>query len=443
MATILGGPYPMEPFMPETNRRSFIKTASVASVVASGITPFAIGKPKGSRALETVNLGVVGTGGRGAGACNDSLTINQNVRLIAMGNLRPEKAKEKREHLRKTHGEKVQVEDKNVFGGLEAYEAVIDHPDVDCVLLTTSPGFRPWHIERAVNAGKHVFAEKPVCLDPAGYHACERAAAKAKAQGTAIVTGTQYRRQKNYVEAVNHIHDGMIGEPVGATARYCSTGIWYRGREAGMSDSEYQLRNWMHFIWLSGDQICEQAVHNIDAMNWIFGTPNSAYALGGNFTRPADSEMWDNMSVDYIYPGDKLVSFSCRQVPGTSADANNVIYGSEGVAYIKAINGGSHIVDHDGKTLYRSRGDIGAAYKQEHKDLIDSITNGEPIVELMQTAGSSLTAAMGRMSAYSGKPVTWDFVTKESKLDTFKQDIALGQTIESPGAAVPGKWKLT
>ena len=230
-----------------TDRREFIKTASAVTAAAS-ITPFAIGAPKGRRALEAVTLGVVGTGGRGTGACNDSLTINDNVRLIAMGTLRADKAKQKRDQLAEVHGKHASVEEANVFGGLDAYEAVIDHPDVDCVLLTTSPGFRPWHIERAVKAGKHVFAEKPVCLDAEGWHACQRAHDLAVKNGTAIVTGTQYRRQANYVEAIEKINDGMIGEPMSATARYCSTGIWYRDREPGMSDAEYQLRNWMHSV---------------------------------------------------------------------------------------------------------------------------------------------------------------------------------------------------
>ena len=425
-----------------TDRREFIKTASAVTAAAS-ITPFAIGAPKGRRALEAVTLGVVGTGGRGTGACNDSLTINDNVRLIAMGNLRADKAKQKRDQLAEVHGEKVSVEDANVFGGLDAYEAVIDHPDVDCVLLTTSPGFRPWHIERAVKAGKHVFAEKPVCLDAEGWHACQRAHDLAVKNGTAIVTGTQYRRQANYVEAIEKINDGMIGEPMSATARYCSTGIWYRDREPGMSDAEYQLRNWMHFTWLSGDQICEQAVHNIDVMNWVFGNPERCLAMGGRFTRPEDSEMWDNMSVDYYYPGDKLISFRCRQVPGTKADVDNVIHGTDGTAYIKAINGGSRIVDRKGNEIFSSRGNIGAAYRQEHKDLIDSIVAGKPIVELKQTADSSLTAAMGRESAYSGMPLTWEFMTEDSTQDTFKHGLKMTDAIESRGFAVPGSYDLT
>ena len=431
--------------MPTPDRRQFLKTATAATAAtaAASIVPFSIGAPKGRRALETVNIGVVGTGGRGSGACNDTLTINDNVRLVAMGNLRAEKAMKTRDALKEAHGEKVSVEDQNIFGGLDAYEKVIDHPDVDLVMLTTSPGFRPWHIERAVQAGKHVFAEKPVCLDPAGWHACRRSQEQAIAQGTAIVTGTQYRRQKNYVEAIKRINEGMIGEPMSATARYCSTGIWYRDREPGMSDAEYQLRNWMHFIWLSGDQISEQAVHNIDVMNWIFGNPERCFATGGRFTRPEDSEMWDQMTVDYYYPGNKLISFRCRQVPGTTVDPHNVIYGTEGACYIKAINGGASIVDKNGEDVWAMRGNIGAAYRQEHKDLVDSIVAGQPIVELQQTADSSLTAAMGRMSAYSGKEMTWDFMTNTSELDTFKHDLTIDQAMESPGYAMPGEWKVT
>ena len=199
----------------------------------------------------------------------------------------------------------------------------------------------------------------------------------------------------------------------------------------------------MHFTWLSGDQICEQAVHNIDVMNWVFGNPERCYAMGGRFTRPSDSEMWDNMSVDYTYPGEKVVSFRCRQVPGTKSDVDNIIYGSEGIAYIKAINGGSRIVDRNGKELYSERGNIGAAYRQEHKDLVDSIVAGKPIVELNQTADSSLTAAMGRESAYSGMPLTWEFMTEESEQDTFKHDLTMDMAMEPRPYAVPGEYPLT
>ena len=232
---------------------------------------------------------------------------------------------------------------------------------------------------------------------------CLDAHHKAIENGTAIVTGTQYRRQTNYVEAVKRIHDGEIGDIINMTARYCSTGIWYRPRRDGMSDTQYQVFNWMHFIWLSGDQIAEQAVHNIDFMNWVMdGPPESAYGSGGRFTRPEDSEMWDNMAVDYTYPGNRQVSFMCRQIPDTKSNNSNVVYGTKGIATIYGGNRGAEITDRQGKEIWSMKGNIGAAYQQEHKDLVDSIRAGKPIVELIETANSSMTAVLGRSGGLHG-----------------------------------------
>jgi predicted dehydrogenase len=210
-----------------------------------------------------------------------------------------------------------------------------------------------------------------------------------------------------------------------------------------MSDTQYRLFNWMHFIWLSGDQIAEQAVHNIDTMNWVMDSaPESAFGGGGRFTRPDDSEMWDNVQLDYVYPGNRVCSFMCRQIPDTQTDNGNVIYGTKGICYIGAGSGDSRITDHAGNEQWRMAGSIEAAYQQEHKDLIDSIRAGRPIVELQQTAESSLTAVMGRMAAYTGKKVTWDFVTKESQLDLFPKDLELDGARPKPEFAIPGKTPL-
>ena len=330
-----------------------------------------------------------------------------------------------------------------IHSGLDAYKQILNDADVDVVLLTTSPGFRPYHVADAVDARKHVFAEKPSCVDPVGYRICLKAHTAAEQNNTAIVTGTQYRRQSNYVEAVQMIHDGAIGDIVSATTRYCASGIWYRPRKDGMSDAEYQLRNWMHFVWLSGDQITEQAVHNIDAINWVMGgPPESAYGSGGAFTRPEDSEMWDNVCLDYVYPGDRVLSFMCRQIPNTKGDNGNVIYGTKGTVHINAGSGGSKVFDRAGNLLKELKGSIADAYRQEHKDLVDSIRAGKPIVELRETADSSLTATMGRMAAYTGQKVTWDFVTNESQLDLMPKNLTMASSLESPGHAVPGKTKL-
>jgi len=422
------------------SRRGFLGAGATASVAAGLMVHSSVAAAEETRELR---LGIVGCGGRGSGAANDSLTINDNVKLVAAADLSVAKCGSLRSALTGAHGEKVALDDAKMYGGLDGYKRVLDDPTVDVVLLTMSPGFRPAYVREAVAAGKHVFAEKPACVDPAGYRICLEAHDKAVAAGTAIVTGTQYRRQTNYIGAVEQIRKGAIGHVIGATARYCSGGIWYRQRTKEMSDAEYQLNNWMHFIWLSGDQIVEQAVHNIDAMNWVMdANPVSAFGSGGRFTRPDDSEMWDNMSIDYEYPGDRVVSFMCRQIPGAASDVSNVVYGSEGECHIGAGNSGSKILDRAGNKVWEMGGSIAAAYKQEHKDLIDSIRAGKPIVEFKQTADSSLVAVLGRIAAYTGQKVTWDFLTKESTLDLFPKNLTMDASLPAPQHAIPGRTKL-
>ena len=418
-----------------SSRRTFLGASAAATAALSSMVHSSTARAEETQELR---IAVVGCGGRGSGAILDSLNINENVKFVAAADLDGAKCENLRRAMGKRHPEKVDVADDKMYTGLDAYKRILDDPKVDVVILTTSPGFRPYHITDTVAAGKHIFAEKPTCIDPVGYHMCLKAQEQAEANKTAIVTGTQYRRQVNYIGAIEQIRAGAIGDIVSAVSRYCSNGIWYKNREPNMSDTEYQLYNWMHFIWLSGDQICEQAVHNIDAMNWVMDSaPVSAYGGGGRFTRPEDSEMWDSMQIDYEYPGNRIVSFKCRQIPGTDADNGN-----EGMCYIGAGSSGSHITDRSGKEIWKMDGSIGAAYQQEHKDLIDSIRAGRPIVELKQTADSSLTAALGRVAAYTGKKVTWDFLTKESKLDLFPKELKIDGALPAPSFAIPGKTPL-
>ncbi|WP_168566989.1 Gfo/Idh/MocA family protein [Crateriforma spongiae] len=432
------------PVQPAANRRQFLSTAGAAAgavAATSGVHTQVLGQNPQSP-TEAVRIALVGAGGRGGGAVNNTLTINPNVELVAIADIDEEKPARLRDQMAKRYEKKVKITDQSLYTGLDAYKRILDDESVDLVIFTTPPGFRPQHVMDAVDAGKHVFAEKPTCVDPAGYRVCLKAHQKAIANKTAIVTGTQYRRQVNYVEAIRRLHAGEIGDIIGATSRYCSNGIWYRNRRDGMSDTEYQIYNWMHFIWLSGDQITEQAVHNIDLMNWLMqGPPESAFGGGGRFTRPEDSEMWDSMSIDYRYPGDRFISFKCRQIPGAKGETGTKIYGSEGTAQILGGNGGAWLKDKDGNEIWSMKGDIGAAYEQEHKDLVQSIRAGDPIVEFAETAASSLTAVMGRMAAYSGQYATWDFVTKESTLQLFPDEIDLSASRES-SHAIPGKTKL-
>ena len=429
-----------ESHLKKQNRRGFMSTTAAASLAASTMVHSATAAKSESHPLR---LAVIGCGGRGRGAIDDSLTINSGVTLVAAADLRLENCQQMFKSVSKAHPDKVDVQSTKLYSGLDGYKQILDDPDIDVVFLTTSPGFRPLMIEAAVQAGKHIFAEKPVCIDAVGYHSCKASHVLAEQNKTAIVTGTQYRRQVNYIAAIEQIRSGAIGEIVNVTARYCTGGIWYRPRKEGMSDTEYQLTNWMHFIWLSGDQICEQAVHNIDTFNWVMGeNPLSAYASGGRFTRPADSEMWDSMSVAYEYPEGRTVSFMCRQIPGSQGRNDNVIYGTEGTCQIGAANSGSRIIDRQGKQIWEKEGKIKDAYREEHRALIESIRNETPIVELTQTANSSMVGVLGRVAAYSGKKVTWDFMTKQSTLDLFPKSLTWDGPLPSKGHAVPGKTKL-
>jgi predicted dehydrogenase len=427
----------------EQSRRTFIR-ASAAAAGAVGLSSMASGKPiapvKGS---DEIRIGVVGAGGRGKGACVDSMSSSEGIRLVAIGELTFDLARGARDTLKNTRvAAQVDVPDGNLFSGLDAYRQVINHDGVDLVILTTSPGFRPLHIAEAVRAGKHIFAEKPVCVDPAGYRSCLASAAQARKQGTAIVTGTMYRRQPSYVQAVERIYKGEIGRFIGGLAYYCSTGIWYRQRKPEMTDMQYQLYNWYHFVWLSGDQIVEQAVHNLDAINWIMGGPPvRAFGSGGQMTRPSDSEIYDHIDIDYEYANGAIISFKCRQIPGATPRVINTIVGTDGKAFVNP--GEAHVVDASGNETFRLKHGGINPYVQEHKELVESIRSGNPLVELEDTAASSLTAVMGRMAAYSGKEVTWDFVTKsEHRLMPDMGAISFDTPITSPGVQIPGQFKL-
>ena len=418
------------------SRRSF--TAAAAATLSTTIVHSSLAAAD----TRELRIGVIGCGGRGGGAINDSLSINEGVKLVATADLYGSKCASLWKAMREAHPGKVASAD-TIHEGFDGYRRILDDPSIDIVHVTTSPGFRPAYTLAAVEAGKHVFTEKPGCVDPAGYRVCLTAHDAAVAKGTAIVAGTQYRRQVNYLGAIEQIRNGAIGDVIGATARYCAGGIWYRPRTEGMSDAEYQMNNWYHFVWLSGDQIVEQAVHNLDTMNWVMGAnPVAAFGSGGRFTRPDDSELWDSFSIDYEYPDERIVSFMCRQIPGAATDVSNVVYGSQGECHIGAANAGSRIFDRAGKEVWEMKGSIADAYKQEHKDLIDSIRAGKPIVELRQMADSSLVAVMGRMAAYSGQQVSWKFASEESQLDLFPKDLTWTSSLPRQAAAVPGKTKL-
>jgi predicted dehydrogenase len=305
--------------------------------------------------------------------------------------------------------------------------------DIDYVILATPPGFRPIHFEAAVNSGKHVFFEKPVAVDAPGIRKVIAASEKAKQKGLNIVSGTQRRHDRAYMECMDRIHNGQMGDVVATYAYWNQGALWMKPRKPEWSMLEWQMRNWLYFTWLSGDHIVEQHIHNMDVSNWAKnGHPVKCFSMAGREVRTDANygHIFDHFATEYEYEdGTKMMS-TCRQIDGCYARVAEHIVGTKGSS-----NGHQWI---RGESTWRWEGQRQDPYMLEHKDLIASIRGQAPYVnEGVRVAESTMTAIMGRMSAYSGKEVTWEqaMASQESIVpDTF----AFGMKLEVPPVAVPG-----
>ena len=411
------------------SRRDFVKAGSAAAALLTGCAP---GDALGKQDAPTLKIGLVGCGGRGTGAAENCMNSAPNVQLVAMGDMFPDRLKTSRRQLSVIDGYKVQ--DNAVFTGFDAYKKVIDS-GVDMVLFATPPGFRPMHVEAAIDAGKHVFMEKPVAVDPVGVRKIIEAGRKAKAKKLGILAGTQYRHQASFMATISEIHNGRIGRIRGGRAYYNTGGLWVRKRLKGWSDMEWQLRNWYYFDWLSGDHILEQHIHTIDVTDWVMnGHPVKATAVGGRTVRTQElyGNIFDHFAVDYEYPGGVHVHSMARQWAQTSGHIGAYFAGQKGDAnvYRGEITG-------DSPWKYPDEISIAKAYVQEHTDLIESIRRGDPINEAEQVGESTLTAIMGREAAYTGKTIERAQIM-DSKLDLSPAEYKFGENPVRP-VPVPGK----
>ena len=443
---------------PKPNRRSFLQNGTAVAATAA-IGPMLVPRNVHSEVaapLDELRIGLVGAGGRGTGAVINNLSSNSNVKVVAIADIAENRLNTSRDTIMKKFGDtgKADVRIENCFIGVDAYEKVCEHKDVDLIVQTTPPGLRARTLRCAVENGKHSFVEKPVCVDPATYHHCLESGEMAKKKGVGIVSGTQYRRENSYKDAIKQLQDGIIGDVVSAFAYYCSSTLWFRGNEqdwkqwGGINGMEFQMRNWLYFTWLSGDHIAEQAIHNLDAINWgLGGVPEKAYGSGGRLVRAEEKfgDIYDHFSIDYDYPNNVRVSFKCRQMKGAKGLVSNRFIGTKGVMDIRPNPGRTAAVarTHGGERIWLNNGrkENNAPYEQEHMDLVASIREGKPIVEIEEVANSSMTAIMGREAAYSGQEVTFDFMTKESKLDLGVEDLNAKQNPVRP-VPRPGEYKL-
>jgi predicted dehydrogenase len=418
------------------SRRDFVKTGAVVSAAAmlsrtGGV--FAAGSDK-------IHIGLIGCGDRGTEAAMDCIRAADGVELVAMADLFKDKLDKSLQGIKEDFADKVKVTQESCFVGFDAYSKLLGC-DIDMVILAGPPGFRPRHLKAAIEAGKHVFMEKPAGVDPAGIRSVIKTSELARQKGLAIVAGTQRRHQAHYTEIMKRIHNGDIGQVLAAQCYWNGDMVdWhYEPRKSGWSDMEWQVRCWPFFVWLSGDHIFEQHVHNLDVVNWALGAhPVSAMGIGGREVRTdaGHGNVFDHFAVEYEYPNGVRVLSMCRQMIGCTNRVSENIVGSSGMSYI---DGGDGYIK--GQKAYKYQGDSPNPYVQEHADLIKSIRRGEPLNEGRQFAESTLTGIMGRMSAYTGRVLKWDWVMNASKLDLSPEKYEMGDLPVRP-AAIPGKTEL-
>ena len=358
-----------------------------------------------------LKAGVVGCGGRGTGAAMNFLNAGPNLEIVALGDAFQHRLDRCRNQLREKRN--VEIPDENCFVGFDAYKKVIDS-GIDIVLLAEPPQFRNISFEYAVQSRKHIFAEKPVAVDPVGVRAVMAAGKMAESAGLNVVVGTQRRHQRDYVKTFEMIKNGAIGELISANCYWNQSKLWHVNREPGWTDMEAMLRDWVNWCWLSGDHIVEQHIHNIDIINWFFEKhPVKAVGFGGRHRRMT-GDQYDFFSVDFSYDDGRHMHSMCRQIDGCVNNVSELIFGTKG--YTNAQN---KIWDYSGNLIWEYQyplGDDGQptnrvsvpAMDQEHINLITAIRTGGYINETQNITQSNMVAIMGRVSAYTGREVTWD-----------------------------------
>jgi predicted dehydrogenase len=416
-------------------RRDFLKTAAAAAV---GTTLAGSGNLTGvfAQGSDAIRVGVIGCGGRGTGAVGDALRGAEGVTLVAMGDVFKDRLEESFNRLKKEHGDKIEVTPDAMFSGFDAFEKVIAS-NANYIILASPPGFRPQHLKAAVAAGKHIFTEKPVAVDGAGIREVLKLADEAKAKNLGVGAGTQRRHQTGYVETLKRVHDGAIGDIVHARAYWNQGALWKRDRQPDWTDMEWQLRNWLYFTWLSGDHIVEQHVHNLDVVNWAMNAhPVRAMGMGGRQVRtgPEWGHIYDHFAIDYEYPSGVHMMSMCRQIPNCANSVSEALQGTRGRVQVNAY-------EIAGPAAWKFSGTDSRPYIQEHTDLIASLRAGSPINELKSVAESTLTAIMGRMSAYTGKAVTWEQALA-SKEEWAPKQLTFG-SVPTPPVPMPGQTPLT
>ena len=391
-------------------RRRFMQASLSAAAASAAVTSGTLAIPKGVHAAgndETLRVGLIGCGGRGTGAARQALDADPQVKLVAMGDAFEDRLKSSLQALQNVPeiAGKIAVPPDQQFTGFDAYRQVLA-TDVDVVLLTTPPQFRPLHLKAAIAAGKHVFAEKPVAVDAPGVRSVLESCAEAKRKNLSVVSGLCIRYDAGFRETIKRLHDGAIGDIHTLIANDYRGSIWVKPREDDWTDMHWQMHNWYYFTWLSGDFNVEQHVHYLDVCAWVMGGyPVKAIGMGGRQVRtdPMYGNIFDHHSVTYEYENGTRLFSNCRQQSGCKNDMSAHALGSKGRAEVSESR-----LEIDAGSKWRFNEKAKNMYQVEHDELFAGIRSGEPLNNGEYMAKSTLLAIMGRMATYTGQEITWE-----------------------------------
>ncbi len=389
----------------QTDRRTFLKVS--AGVAALAGLPLA--RAVHAAGSDTIRIGMIGCGGRCGGAAAESMSVGPFVKLVAMYDVFEDRLQAKRKLLKQQFPDQVLVDDDHCFTDFGGYQKIID--SVDVVLIACASKFHPMYSEAAVKAGKHVFVEKPHGIDPVGCRRMQAACDLAKQKGVSLVSGLQSRFHRGFQETVKRIHDGAIGDVVAIQSMFLRAPYQTVSRNPKYTETQYQFSNWYHFCWLSGDDVTQSLVHNLDRVAWIMKEqmPKWCFGLGGRSSSFGEvyGDMFDHHTVVYEYENGPRVYALCRTQAGCYSNATDVVLGTKGRCYL----GECRI---DGQTKWRFEGQRNNPYVEEQKALIESVRNAKPINSGYHMANSTLFAVMGQVACYTGKPITWEEIAKSN-----------------------------
>jgi len=434
-----------------TSRRNFLKTSAVA---AGGALLGSLEPSRFAHAAENhiIKLGLIGCGGRGAGAAADAMTADPHTVLAAMADVFADKIETAYNTLSKEFGSRVQAPPDRRFSGLDGWRGVIEN--CDYVLIACASRFHSQYALEAVKAKKHVFIEKPAGVDVMGVLKILEADALSQKNGTGILAGVTYRYHLGRREAVKRIQAGEIGEIVAIHCDYLRAPYRLVERKPEWSELEYQFRNWYHFTWLSGDDIPQSLIHNLDSALWALGDqmPEAAYAMGGRSThfQASMGTSFDHHHVTYEYPSGLCICGSCRTAAGCYGLTRDIYHGTKGRCYYPAM-GQPYITDLKGNVLWKAERlkPDSTPYIQEHREFLQSIRDGKPLQNAKILADSTMVTILGQVSAYTGKRLTWKELM-ESRF-AFPPAGEITMTMEPPvkpgpdgiyPVAIPGQSKL-